>query len=965
MSLFSLFQNPVGTAPNFSYRILDNGERVSVFDDILSNIYDGNGGVLGRMCCLNVVDGEADGTLRLWSFHKPSLVQFSTYDTKQDENGVNGSGFDLDNAYVTSSITHHSHFEAQQSGLKKKIYNPVLMQNQGQRRLSLQSTQSDVKNIKAKRRGQYDVIDAAERYGVSEEESEDEIQIPQQTGISSQYQQFQQIQNQKLNQQTTKQLLSQVPTVGMFDLCEEIIGWPTKEMDQNLQQEQLKEEEKSQLIESQQKDESKKDVSQMSAIERYQLKLKQEEESQYNVTKQANQSLQDKDMKIDKQKQKEMEKQQEKEKLKQKEMKEKEKQKELEKLEMDRKAQRLAQITDKQTLFHIKMLQPIGNPMKNSKPTQSNLQYSFNQPNKQTQLNNNPNNEIDEIEGKQPGVAQIPEYEAAINVALSVMNSVSIGGTGSGSGGGGYQQSLFSSNQSNFQALNNNETNIPNNSNNKNNSSDKGIQTPKILPINNGNERWPCWIVHQMKAHQHGVNGLSVSPPVNSNGQRLLASVGGDGIVRVWDFCNGMRLCWESPNVDDDQYFVGITGGNQNNINMNNNQLDQDDDQQMNRNNATMGISQTNIGLQTKQSNSTQQGHYSLTSQMKKGHGHALFCASWISKTALLTGGYERLCVWDVNEGKLMDILSCKANQSTRACSVHPCEPFLICSGSEEGTVLLWDLRVNCDRGGPIKKFFGHKESITCCDFGTLRISASNSDMPSSLFSPSYVENSNQFMNLFGNSSTNNNFGGTQGINRSTSPNATICTNSSLMYPSPIVCGQRDKLHLLATGSKDRTVKVWDWTAGYQNPVLTTILHRDEVSAVRFFGERILSAGSRDGSVRLWSPVNQTRPLSGNQNTNSVEFTNGNQTETLNNGEMKKEQHSIYNSIPQPVLKLNAVQNISHNASPISLSYLMRKTRTRYRSYPVYRPVPVLMTGLVTGEINTWDVSEAVLRSEK
>lgn len=74
-----------------------------------------------------------------------------------------------------------------------------------------------------------------------------------------------------------------------------------------------------------------------------------------------------------------------------------------------------------------------------------------------------------------------------------------------------------------------------------------------------------------------------------------------------------------------------------------------------------------------------------------------------------------------------MDTISYKPNHSIRACACHPAEPYLISCGGDDGTVLLWDLRINCvGGGGPIKKFIGHKDSILCCEFGTLRLTSNN-----------------------------------------------------------------------------------------------------------------------------------------------------------------------------------------------------------------------------------------------
>lgn len=76
-----------------------------------TSIYYSNANSGERQTRIDFITGEAEGTFRLWSFNKPHHIQFST-DANTDENGENGSGFDQDNAYLTSSIIYHSKFEA-------------------------------------------------------------------------------------------------------------------------------------------------------------------------------------------------------------------------------------------------------------------------------------------------------------------------------------------------------------------------------------------------------------------------------------------------------------------------------------------------------------------------------------------------------------------------------------------------------------------------------------------------------------------------------------------------------------------------------------------------------------------------------------------------------------------------------------------------------------------------------------
>ena len=59
---------------------------------------------------------------------------------------------------------------------------------------------------------------------------------------------------------------------------------------------------------------------------------------------------------------------------------------------------------------------------------------------------------------------------------------------------------------------------------------------------------------------------------------------------------------------------------------------------------------------------------------------------------------------------------------------------------------------------------------------------------------------------------------------------------------------------LLATGSVDKTVKIWDTTGGKPEAVAQKNLNIDEVFTVSFYGSSpwILAAGGGNGTVALW-----------------------------------------------------------------------------------------------------------------
>ena len=56
----------------------------------------------------------------------------------------------------------------------------------------------------------------------------------------------------------------------------------------------------------------------------------------------------------------------------------------------------------------------------------------------------------------------------------------------------------------------------------------------------------------------------------------------------------------------------------------------------------------------------------------------------------------------------------------------------------------------------------------------------------------------------------------------------------------------------LASGSWDRTVKLWDVATGHE--LLTPLKHDDAVSGVSFSPDGRLASASQDRTVKVWDP---------------------------------------------------------------------------------------------------------------
>ena len=73
---------------------------------------------------------------------------------------------------------------------------------------------------------------------------------------------------------------------------------------------------------------------------------------------------------------------------------------------------------------------------------------------------------------------------------------------------------------------------------------------------------------------------------------------------------------------------------------------------------------------------------------------------------------------------------------------------------------------------------------------------------------------------------------------------------------------------MLASGSSDKTVKLWDVASGRELRTLSG--HTDDVISVAFSPDgKVLASGSRDNTIKLWDVASgrELRTLSGHTNT--------------------------------------------------------------------------------------------------
>jgi len=84
-----------------------------------------------------------------------------------------------------------------------------------------------------------------------------------------------------------------------------------------------------------------------------------------------------------------------------------------------------------------------------------------------------------------------------------------------------------------------------------------------------------------------------------------------------------------------------------------------------------------------------------------------------------------------------------------------------------------------------------------------------------------------------------------------------ISRNCPGNQPNGVVTVAFDSTYLLASGSSDNTVKLWNKNSGNQLRSLTG--HTNEIYAVTFDSNGMLASGSADKTIKLWS--NETRGL--------------------------------------------------------------------------------------------------------
>ncbi|WP_013322705.1 hypothetical protein [Gloeothece verrucosa] len=208
------------------------------------------------------------------------------------------------------------------------------------------------------------------------------------------------------------------------------------------------------------------------------------------------------------------------------------------------------------------------------------------------------------------------------------------------------------------------------------------------------------------------------------------------------------------------------------------------------------------------------------------GHNDSVYSVSFSPDGKILASGsgYKTIKLWDVQTGQEIRTLS-GHNDSVLSVSFSG-DGKILASGSRDKTIKLWDVQT----GQEIRTLSGHNDSVLSVSFsGDGKILASGSwDKTIKLWD---VQTGQLIRTLSGHND------GVSSVSFSPIP------------PSPVTKGGAGGI--LASGSRDTSIKLWDVQTGQL--IRTLSGHNDGVSSVSFSPDgKILASGSGDKTIKLW-----------------------------------------------------------------------------------------------------------------
>jgi len=189
-----------------------------------------------------------------------------------------------------------------------------------------------------------------------------------------------------------------------------------------------------------------------------------------------------------------------------------------------------------------------------------------------------------------------------------------------------------------------------------------------------------------------------------------------------------------------------------------------------------------------------------------KGHTSFVTCCHTDPNSArIASGGWDkRLLVWDIQTGTILwealnegIVTSCHFSHDGR---------YLVNSSDLDFAVSVWDVR----EGSLIKKLFNHKSTVTCCRFAPME----NRICTTSMDRTTKITDMRTFTDDY---------------------NVTLTLGGHINVISSC-CFSKDE-HLLATGSWDKNILIWDIATGVyrtQGPITFPKGHEGSVSACNF-----------------------------------------------------------------------------------------------------------------------------------
>ncbi len=219
-----------------------------------------------------------------------------------------------------------------------------------------------------------------------------------------------------------------------------------------------------------------------------------------------------------------------------------------------------------------------------------------------------------------------------------------------------------------------------------------------------------------------------------------------------------------------------------------------------------------------------------------RGHKDRVSCIAYLKDNLIVSGSWDKTVrIWDVSQGNCIAILKGHEGGVCLVGAAYNDEGLFIISRSWDGIIKLWDISSgSCLKSSDLPEEFD-SYSLVVPKYGKL----DRLELAGNLIVSDHWSGEIKVLDAVSNNLLRQLEGHDLGV--------------SCMVPlerSRGVVVPESKANLIASGSYDNTIRVWDIDSGKCLAVLTG--HEDYVLCLLDLGYGLLASGSADSSVKIW-----------------------------------------------------------------------------------------------------------------